>query len=103
MARRRRIAQFKVKRLLYSPPSQKTGKHGAKRRALTGLRHLPVQALRCALRPTLRLLLFKAGFGSNSDWEAWEAISRHEGDLYDSSVLILHRIHDLETSHLYPR
>ncbi len=94
---------LKVKRrLLYSlSKPENAGKSWAKRRALE---------LGCAIccpsttliLPNLETPVFKAGFGSNLDWEAWEAISKREGDfLYDTRVLMLHRIHeDSETSHL---
>lgn len=94
---------LKVKRrLLYSlSKPENAGKAWAKRRALE---------LGCAIccpsttliLPNLDVPVFKAGFGSNLDWEAWEAISKREGDfLYDTRVLMLHRIHEgSETSHL---
>lgn len=46
--------------------------------------------------------IFKAGFKSNLDWEAWESISRLSGDfLYCSKPLMLHRVHNgSETSAL---
>ncbi len=44
--------------------------------------------------------VFRQGFRSNEDWEAWEKISRLEGDfIYDKQILMYHRIHeDSETS-----
>lgn len=44
--------------------------------------------------------IFKVGFRSNEDWEAWEKISRLKGDfIYDKSILMYHRIHmESETS-----
>lgn len=44
--------------------------------------------------------VFRQGFRSNEDWEAWEALSRLEGDfIYDKQILMHHRIHeDSETS-----
>lgn len=46
--------------------------------------------------------VFRIGMKSNLDWEAWEAISRKEGDfLYDPRILMYHRIHEgSETSAL---
>ena len=46
--------------------------------------------------------VFRVGLKSNLDWEAWEAISRKEGDfLYDPRILMYHRIHEgSETSAL---
>lgn len=90
------------RRLLYSLGKlENAGKRWAKRRALE---------LGCAIccpsvtlcLPNLELPVFEAGFGSNLDWQAWEKISRKEGDfLYNTNVLMLHRIHeDSETSHL---
>ena len=39
--------------------------------------------------------VFKVGFRSNEDWEAWEMISRMEGRfLYDHQILMGHRIHE---------
>lgn len=38
--------------------------------------------------------VFKEGFKSNADWEAWEMLSRLSGDfVYCPSALMLHRIH----------
>ena len=90
------------RRLLYSlGKPENAGKQWAKRRALK---------LGCAIccpsvtlcLPNLELPVFEAGFGSNLDWQAWEKISRREGDfLYNTNILMLHRIHeDSETSHL---
>ena len=44
--------------------------------------------------------VFRQGFRSNEDWEAWEKLSRLEGDfIYDKQILMHHRIHeDSETS-----
>lgn len=44
--------------------------------------------------------IFKDGFRSCEDWEAWEMISRREGAfVYDHKALMCHRIHaDSETS-----
>jgi len=39
--------------------------------------------------------VFRVGFRSNEDWEAWEMISRLEGSfLYDDHILMGHRIHE---------
>lgn len=38
--------------------------------------------------------IFRTGLKSNLDWEAWERVSRLEGDfLYDPEILMYHRIH----------
>ncbi len=44
--------------------------------------------------------VFSTGFRSNEDWEAWEMISRLNGDfIYDHKILMYHRIHeDSETT-----
>lgn len=40
-------------------------------------------------------VIFKVGFRSNEDWEAWEMISRFKGDfLYSTKPLMAHRIHE---------
>ncbi len=46
--------------------------------------------------------IFRVGMKGSLDWEAWEAISRLQGDfLYDPAILMYHRIHkDSETSAL---
>lgn len=46
--------------------------------------------------------IFRQGMKSNLDWEAWEIVSRLEGEfLYDPDILMYHRIHaDSETSML---
>lgn len=39
--------------------------------------------------------VFSVGFRSNEDWEAWEKLSRLEGDfIYDRQILMYHRIHE---------
>lgn len=52
--------------------------------------------------PALNKPLFKKGFKSNLDWEAWEIFSRMDGSfVYDPRVLMWHRIHEgSETSAL---
>lgn len=44
--------------------------------------------------------IFSKGMRSNLDWEAWERISKLDGDfIYDPEILMYHRIHeDSETS-----
>lgn len=44
--------------------------------------------------------IFRSGFRSNEDWEAWEKLSRFTGDfIYDKNILMYHRIHeDSETT-----
>lgn len=46
--------------------------------------------------------VFEAGLKSNLDWQAWERLSRLDGNfVYCNDILMLHRIHeDSETSHL---
>ena len=45
-------------------------------------------------------VVFKSGFRSDEDWEAWEMLSRREGAfVYCNKPLMMHRIHeDSETS-----
>ena len=52
------------------------------------------------VRENLPEVVFKDGFRSCEDWEAWEMISRREGAfVYDKKALMCHRIHaDSETS-----
>lgn len=39
--------------------------------------------------------VFKSGFRSCEDWEAWEKLSRMKGDfLYDPEIMMSHRIHE---------
>lgn len=39
--------------------------------------------------------IFNTGFRSNEDWEAWEKISRLQGEfIFDKEILIYHRIHE---------
>lgn len=40
-------------------------------------------------------VIFKHGFRSNEDWEAWEMLSRREGSfVYCTNLLVYHRIHE---------
>ena len=52
------------------------------------------------VRENLPEVIFKDGFRSCEDWEAWEMISRRKGAfVYDHKALMCHRIHaDSETS-----
>lgn len=52
------------------------------------------------VKDNLPKVVFKDGFRSCEDWEAWEMISRREGAfVYDKKALMCHRIHeDSETS-----
>ena len=46
-------------------------------------------------RENLPQEVFKQGFRSNEDWEAWEKLSRLQGDfIYDKEILMYHRIHE---------
>ena len=51
-------------------------------------------------KENLPQVIFRSGFRSNEDWEAWEKLSRLPGDfIYDKKILMLHRIHeDSETT-----
>jgi len=47
------------------------------------------------VRANLPEKIFKSGFRSCEDWEAWEMISKMKGDfLYCKESLVLHRIHE---------
>lgn len=47
------------------------------------------------MKPNLPKTIFKDGFRSDEDWEAWEMISRLKGEfLYTPKVAMYHRIHD---------
>lgn len=47
------------------------------------------------IRHNLPDVIFQAGYVSNSDWQAWERLSKLDGDfLYCPKHLLLHRIHD---------
>ncbi|NBH96979.1 glycosyltransferase [Anaerotruncus sp. 1XD22-93] len=52
------------------------------------------------VKPNLPEVIFRDGFRSCEDWEAWEMLSRKKGAfLYDHKALMCHRIHaDSETS-----
>lgn len=40
-------------------------------------------------------IVFKPGFASDEDWEAWEYVSRLKGEfIYDTEILMGHRIHE---------
>lgn len=46
-------------------------------------------------KKNLPSVVFKSGFRSNEDWEAWEKLSKIRGEfIYDSRILMLHRIHE---------
>lgn len=51
-------------------------------------------------KDNLPTTIFKSGFRSNEDWEAWEKLSRLKGDfIFDKNILMYHRIHeDSETT-----
>lgn len=52
--------------------------------------------------PNLNTPIFEGNLKCNLDWQAWEGISKLEGDfLYDDEILMMHRIHEeSETSNL---
>ena len=54
----------------------------------------------CYAKENLPQVIFKNGFRSCEDWEAWEMISKRKGEfLYNKEILMYHRIHeDSETS-----
>lgn len=46
-------------------------------------------------RKNLPETVFKPGFASDEDWEAWEFLSRFKGEfVYDKEILMGHRIHE---------
>lgn len=46
-------------------------------------------------RKNLPAKIFRSGFRSDEDWEAWERLSREQGDfIYVNEVLMYHRIHE---------
>lgn len=53
-------------------------------------------------RENLPETVFRTGFRSDEDWEAWEMISRLKGSfLYEPKILMAHRIHEeSETTHI---
>lgn len=49
--------------------------------------------------PNLELPVFKSGFRSDLDWEAWENLSRQDGSFcYVNKILMSHRIHEESTT-----
>jgi len=54
------------------------------------------------VKPNLQRKIFEYGYKSNVDWQAWEKISKLDGEfVYCPKYLVLHRIHeDSTTSHL---
>lgn len=52
------------------------------------------------VKKNLPKVIFKEGFRSNEDWQAWENISKLKGEfIFDKQILMYHRIHeDSETS-----
>lgn len=86
---------LKVKRYLAFPLSLKAaGKSRMVRRRLLGLGNYICCPSVTYAKENLPKTLFKTGFRSNVDWEAWEEISRLDGSfLYDRAFLMAHRIH----------
>lgn len=49
----------------------------------------------CFAKDNLPEQIFKPGFRSCEDWEAWEKLSKYKGDfLYDTEIMMSHRIHE---------
>ena len=92
-----------VKRLLLWPLKLKSlsGIRFVRRRCISLGSPICCPSVTFAL-PNLDVPIFKKGFKSDLDWQAWESISRKEGAfLYSPEILMFHRIHaDSETSAL---
>lgn len=87
---------LKIKRLLLLPLRIKTLQKSVfvRRRILSIACPICCPSVMFA-RENLPKTIFKVGFRSNEDWEAWEMISRMKGDfLYSASPLMAHRIHE---------
>lgn len=92
-----------IKRLLLKPlesPARATSKL-VRRRCLSLGSPICCPSVTYVL-PNLNKPLFRKGFKSDLDWEAWEKFSRQDGSfVYDPRVLMWHRIHEgSETSAL---
>ena len=87
---------LKVKRYLAAPLAlKKAGKSRLVRRRLLGLGNYICCPSVTYAKENLPKTLFKTGFRSNVDWEAWEEVSRLDGSfLYDKAFLMAHRIHE---------
>lgn len=87
---------LKVKRMLSAPLKVGALQNSRLlRRRLLGLgNYICCPSVTYAKR-NLPQTIFKTGFRSNVDWEAWEKISRLEGSfVYDKGYLMAHRIHE---------
>lgn len=94
---------LKIKRILLFPLRVKAfwGNRFIRRRSLSlgnGICCPSVMFVRC----NLPNVIFQAGFRSDLDWQAWERLSKMNGDfIYSSECLLFHRIHnESETSHI---
>lgn len=51
------------------------------------------------VKDNLPICIFKKGFRSNIDWEAWEVLSRMKGSfIYNPKALMGHRVHEASTT-----
>lgn len=87
---------LKVKRLMLLPmriPGTK-GSRFVRRRILSFGSPICCPSVAYA-KDNLPIPIFKDGFRSNEDWEAWERLSKLKGDfLFDKQILVYHRIHE---------
>lgn len=91
---------LKVKRKLLRPLLfvKKRGSTAAKRGCLCFGNAICCPAVTYVME-NLPFPLFKEGFGSNIDWQAWEKISREQGSfIYIPQQLMGHRIHEESTT-----
>lgn len=87
---------LKIKRLMLFPLRGKifSGSRFVRRRILSMGCPICCPSVTFA-RKNLPEKIFRAGFRSDEDWEAWERLSREQGDfVYVKEVLMYHRIHE---------
>lgn len=91
---------LKVKRILLTPLKMKLNWKSkfVRRRVLSFGSPICCPAVTYVL-PHLAQPIFKKGFKSDLDWEAWEMLSRYDGEFaYINKILMSHRIHEESTT-----
>lgn len=86
---------LKIKRVLLSPLRMKMlwGNKFIRRRSLSFGDSICCPSV-MFIRHNLPDVIFQAGYQSDSDWQAWERLSKLDGDfLYCPKPLMMHRIH----------
>ena len=91
---------LRIKRFMLSPMKSKLGQRSRFiRRRILALGNAICCPAVTYVKDNLPYPVFKTGFLSNVDWEAWEALSRMKGEfLYSDYQGMCHRIHTESTT-----